>query len=108
MWTGKFSRYLLVLLCAFGSNAVCGQKTVRYYFNQYEESLHGQTPTFTAGGDVPLGVSVTASGFTWALSYKLTLLNEEECKDRIVVKKTNNPTASVIFKNFKYELKQVK
>ena len=108
MWTGKFSRYLLVLLCAFGSNAVCGQKTVRYYFNQYEESLHGQTPTFTADGDVPLGVSVTASGFTWALSYKLTLLNEEECKDRIVVKKTNNPTASVIFKNFKYELKQVK
>ena len=72
MWTGKFSRCLLVLLCAFGCNAVWGQhevKTAKYYFNEYKESLSGQTPTFTAGGDVPVGVSVVASGFTWALKY---------------------------------------
>ena len=108
MWTGKFSRYLLVLLCAFGCNAVWGQeKSLRLYFNEYNDQANA-TPTLSFGGDVPAGVTITASGFTWALSYKLTLLNEEECKDRIVVKKTDNPTASVIFKNFKYELKQVK
>ena len=107
MWTGKFSRYLLVLLCAFGSNAVCGQKTVRYYFNQYEESLHGQTPTFTADGDVPLGVSVTASGFTWALSYKY-IFTDNSCSDRVVVENTATPgTASLSFKGFKYEVEKV-
>ena len=108
MWTGKFSRYLLVLLCALSSNVVWGQeKSFRLYFNEYNDQANA-TPTLSFGGDVPAGVTITASGFTWALSYKLTLLNEEKCKDRIVVKKTNNPTASVIFKNFKYELKQVK
>lgn len=108
MWTGKFSRYLLVLLCALSSNVAWGQeKSLRLYFNEYNNQAN-VTPTLSFGGDVPAGVTITASGFTWALSYKLTLLNEEECKDRIVVKKTNNPTASVIFKNFKYELKQVK
>lgn len=108
MWTGKFSRYLLVLLCALSSNVAWGQeKSLRLYFNEYNNQAN-VTPTLSFGGDMPEGVTITASGFTWALSYKLTLLNEEECKDRIVVKKTNNPTASVIFKNFKYELKQVK
>ena len=95
-------------MCAFGCNAVWGQeKSLRLYFNEYNDQANA-TPTLSFGGDVPAGVTITASGFTWALSYKLTLLNEEECKDRIVVKKTDNPTASVIFKNFKYELKQVK
>ncbi len=108
MWTGKFSRCLLVLLCALSSNVAWGQeKSLRLYFNEYNDQANA-TPTLSFGGDVPAGVTITASGFTWALSYKLTLLNEEECKDRIVVKKTDNPTASVIFKNFKYELKQVK
>lgn len=95
-------------MCALSSNVVWGQeKSLRLYFNEYNDQANA-TPTLSFGGDVPAGVTITASGFTWALSYKLTLLNEEECKDRIVVKKTNNPTASVIFKNFKYELKQVK
>lgn len=95
-------------MCALSSNVVWGQeKSLRLYFNEYNDQANA-TPTLSFGGDVPAGVTITASGFTWALSYKLTLLNEEKCKDRIVVKKTNNPTASVIFKNFKYELKQVK
>jgi hypothetical protein len=87
MWTGKFSRYLLVLLCALSSNVAWGQeKSLRLYFNEYNDQANA-TPTLSFGGDVPAGVTITASGFTWALSYKLTLLNEEECKDRIVVKK---------------------
>ncbi len=111
MWTGKFSRCLMVMLCAFGYNAVGAQngpKTVKYYFNEYKESLQGQTPTFTAGGDVPVGVSVSASGFTWALSYKY-IFTDENCKDRIVVKKTGSSpgTASLSFTDFKYEVKQV-
>lgn len=112
MWTGKFSRYLLVLLCAFGSNAVWGQhevKTAKYYFNEYKESLSGQTPTFTAGGDVPVGVSVVASGFTWALKYQFDLFFQRRCTDRVVVNKSGSTpkTASISFSGFKYEVKHV-
>ena len=112
MWTGKFSRYLLVLLCAFGSNAVWGQhevKTAKYYFNEYKESLSGQTPTFTAGGDVPVGVSVVASGFTWGLKYQFDLFFQRNCTDRVVVNKSGSTpkTASISFSGFKYEVKHV-
>ena len=112
MWTGKFSRYLLVLLCAFGSNAVWGQhevKTAKYYFNEYKESLSGQTPTFTAGGDVPVGVSVVASGFTWGLKYQFDLFFQRRCTDRVVVNKSGSTpkTASISFSGFKYEVKHV-
>lgn len=112
MWTGKFSRYLLVLLCAFGCNAVWGQhevKTAKYYFNEYKESLSGQTPTFTAGGDVPVGVSVVASGFTWALKYQFDLFFQRNCTDRVVVNKSGSTpkTASISFSGFKYEVKHV-
>ena len=112
MWTGKFSRCLLVLLCAFGCNAVWGQhevKTAKYYFNEYKESLSGQTPTFTAGGDVPVGVSVVASGFTWALKYQFDLFFQRRCTDRVVVNKSGSTpkTASISFSGFKYEVKHV-
>ena len=112
MWTGKFSRCLLVLLCAFGYNAVGAQngpKTVKYYFNEYKESLQGQTPTFTAGGDVPVGVSVVASGFTWALKYQFDLIFQRRCTDRVVVNKSGSTpkTASISFSGFKYEVKHV-
>ena len=112
MWTGKFSRYLLVLLCAFGCNAVWGQhevKTAKYYFNEYKESLSGQTPTFSAGGDVPVGVSVVASGFTWGLKYQFDLFFQRNCTDRVVVNKSGSTpkTASISFSGFKYEVKHV-
>ena len=112
MWTGKFSRCLLVLLCAFGCNAVWGQhevKTAKYYFNEYKESLSGQTPTFTAGGDVPVGVSVVASGFTRALKYQFDLFFQRRCTDRVVVNKSGSTpkTASISFSGFKYEVKHV-
>ena len=99
-------------MCAFGCNAVWGQhevKTAKYYFNEYKESLSGQTPTFTAGGDVPVGVSVVASGFTWALKYQFDLFFQRRCTDRVVVNKSGSTpkTASISFSGFKYEVKHV-
>ncbi len=107
MKTSKISRYFLVLLCALSSNVAWGQKTVRYYFNEYKE---GQTLTFTAGGDVPKGVTTTTSGFTWASKYYSAFGVYKSCTDRVVVKKTGSSpsTASISFSGFKYEVKQVK
>lgn len=113
MWTGKFSRYLLVSLCAFGSNAVWGQhdlKTAKYYFNEYKESLSGQTPTLSVGGDVPIDATVSAEGFVWASSYRESSFRYPNCEDRVFAQRSANKKsshASLTFTNFKYEVKKV-
>lgn len=112
MWTGKFSRYFMVLLCAYSYNVAWAQedtKTVRYNFNEYHDSLKGQTPTFTAGGSVPKGVTVSSvTGFAWALSYKY-IFTDNNCTDRVVVEKPSDSpnTASISFTGFKYAVKKV-
>ena len=107
MWTGKFSRYLLVLLCAFGSNAVRAQKTVNVYFN--ERQANG-VPTISFGSSAPAGVTVEQSGLTWALNYKESIISYPNCTDRVIVKDSGSTpsTASISFTGFKYEVKQVK
>ena len=107
MWTGKFSRCFMVLLCASSFNAAWAQKTMKIYFNEYDKNANG-VPTLSCDGK-PDGVEVTQSGFTWALSYKY-IFSDEECKDRIVVEKPSSSpnTASISFTGFKYEVKQVK
>ena len=107
MWTGKFSRYLLVLLCAFGSNAVRAQKTVNVYFN--ERQANG-VPTISFGSSAPAGVTVEQSGLTWALNYKESVFSYPSCTDRVIVKDSGSTpsTASISFTGFKYEVKQVK
>ena len=105
MWTGKFSRYVVVLLCAFGCNAVSAQKTVNVYFNQRQSS---GVPTISLS-NAPAGVSVSQTGLTWALKYQYSALIHWSCTDRVVVKKTNSSpsTATISFSGFKYEVKQV-
>ena len=107
MWTGKFSRYFMVLLCASSFNTAWGQRAMKIYFNEYDKNANG-VPTLSCDGK-PDGVEVTQSGFTWALSYKY-IFSDEECKDRIVVEKPSSSpnTASISFTGFKYEVKQVK
>lgn len=113
MWTGKFSRCLLVLLCAFGCNAVWGQhevKTAKYYFNEYKESLSGQTPTLSVGGDVPVDATVSAEGFVWASSYRESSFRYPNCEDRVFAQRSadkKSSHASLTFTNFKYEVKKV-
>lgn len=106
MWTGKFSRYFMVLLCASSFNAAWGQKTVKVYFNEKQAS---GVPTISLS-DAPVGVSVSQSGFTWASKYYSSIFGGyKTCKDRIVVKKSDTPpsTASISFSGFKYEVKRV-
>lgn len=107
MWTGKFSRYVVVLLCAFGCNAVSAQKTVNVYFNQRQTS--GE-PTISFGSNAPADVKMKPSGFTWASKYKFSNTIYRECWDRIVVKNTNPSlsTATISFTGFKYEIENVK
>ncbi len=107
MWTGKISRYLLVLLCAFGSNAIRAQKTVNVYFNERQAS---GVPTISFGSSAPAGVTVEQSGFTWALNYKESVFSYPSCTDRVIVKDSGSTpsTASISFTGFKYEVKQVK
>ncbi|MBQ3943477.1 MAG: hypothetical protein II669_04080, partial [Elusimicrobia bacterium] len=106
MWTGKFSRYFMVLLCASSFNAAWGQKTVKVYFNEKQAS---GVPTLSLS-DAPVGVSVSQSGFTWASKYKFSALVYPNCTDRVVVMKSDTApsTASISFSGFKYEVKQVK
>lgn len=107
MWTGKFSRYFMVLLCAYSYNAAWAQKTMKIYFNKYDKNANG-VPTLSCDGK-PDGVEVTQSGFTWALKYYVAFGQEGLCTDRIVVKKseTSPSTASISFSGFKYKVKRV-
>jgi len=113
MWTGKFSRYFMVLLCASSFNAAWGQhevKTAKYYFNEYKESLSGQTPTLSVGGDVPVDATVSAAGFVWASSYRESSFRYPNCEDRVFAQRSANKKsshASLTFTNFKYEVKKV-
>ena len=113
MKTSKFSRCFLVLLCALSSNVAWGQhdvKTAKYYFNEYKESLSGQTPTLSVGGDVPVDATVSAAGFVWASSYRETSFRYPNCEDRVFAQRSSNKKksrASLTFTNFKYEVKKV-
>ncbi len=106
MKTSKFSRYFLVLLCALGCNAAWG-KTMKICFNEYNKNANG-VPTLSLEGDVPNGVSVEKTGFTWGLKYQFDLLFRGNCTDRVVVKESSPSTASISFSGFKYEVRQVK
>lgn len=113
MKTSKFSRYFLVLLCALGSNVAWGQhdlKTAKYYFNEYKESLSGQTPTLSVGGDVPVDATASAEGFEWASSYRESSFRYPNCEDRLFAQRSSNKKsshASLTFTNFKYDVKKV-
>lgn len=98
---------MVVLLCAFGCNAVSAQKTVNVYFNQRQTS--GE-PTISFGSNAPADVKMKPSGFTWASKYKFSNTIYRECWDRIVVKNTNPSlsTATISFTGFKYEIENVK
>lgn len=113
MKTSKFSRCFLVLLCALSSNVAWGQhdlKTAKYYFNEYKESLSGQTPTLSVGGDVPVDATASAEGFEWASSYRESSFRYPNCEDRLFAQRSSNKKsshASLTFTNFKYEVKKV-
>lgn len=113
MKTSKFSRYFLVLLCALSSDVAWGQhdlKTAKYYFNEYKESLSGQTPTLSVGGDVPVDATASAEGFEWASSYRESSFRYPNCEDRLFAQRSSNKKsshASLTFSNFKYEVKKV-
>ena len=107
MKTSKVSRYFLVLLCSLGCNAAWGQNTMKICFNEYNKNANG-VPTLSLEGDVPKGVSVEKTGFTWGLKYQFGILTQRSCTDRIVVKGTSPSTASISFSGFKYEVRQVK
>ena len=106
MKTSKFSRYFLVLLCSLGCNAAWG-KTMKICFNEYNKNANG-VPTLSLEGDVPKGVSVEKTGFTWGLKYQFDLLFRGNCTDRVVVKESSPSTASISFSGFKYDVRQVK
>ena len=113
MKTSKFSRCFLVLLCALSSDVAWGQhdlKTAKYYFNEYKESLSGQTPTLSVGGDVPVDATASAEGFEWASSYRESSFRYPNCEDRLFAQRSSNKKsshASLTFTNFKYEVKKV-
>lgn len=106
MKTSKVSRCFLVLLCSLGCNAAWG-KTMKICFNEYNKNANG-VPTLSLEGDVPKGVSVEKTGFTWGLKYQFGIFTQRSCTDRIVVKGTSPSTASISFSGFKYEVRQVK
>lgn len=110
MKTSKISRYLLVLLCALSSNAVWGQKTVRLYFERYNNHADGVLPAFSVDGDMPNDATVSADGFVWASSYRETSFRFPNCEDRVFAKKNadkKSTHASLTFTNFKYEVKKI-
>ena len=107
MKTSKVSRYFLVLLCSLGCNAAWGQNTMKICFNEYNKNANG-VPTLSLEGDVPKGVSVEKTGFTWGLKYQFGIFTQRSCTDRIVVKGTSPSTASISFSGFKYVVRQVK
>ena len=113
MWTGKFSRYFMVLLCASSFNAAWAQEDVKkakYYFSEYKESSNAQAPTLSVGGDVPVDATVSAEGFVWASSYRETSFSYPNCEDRVFAQRSSDKkstSASLTFNNFKYEVKKV-
>ena len=110
MKTSKISRYLLVLLCTLGSNVAWGQKTVRFYFNEYKGQADGVLPTFSVDGDMPAGATASADGFVWASSYRETSFRFPNCDDRVFAKKSadkKSTHASLTFTNFKNEVKKI-
>lgn len=82
-------------------------KSMRMYFNTYKQS--GGTPSFTLTGDVPTGVTATASDFVWANTYEIFW--KRNCSDRILANKSSDErstNASISFSNMKYEVKEVR
>lgn len=82
-------------------------KSMRMYFNIYKQS--GGTPSFTLTGDVPTGVTATASDFVWANTYEIFW--KRNCSDRILANKSSDErstNASISFSNMKYEVKEVR
>ena len=108
MRKGRFLKYLLAMVMAVSTaGSAVAQKNMRLYFNTYKQNEG--TPSFTLAGDVPTGVTATASDFVWANTYEIFW--KRNCSDRILANKSSDErssNASISFSNMKYEVKEVR
>ena len=110
MKASKIFRYLLafmLLMLFYPSYAQNETKSMRMYFDTFKQG--GGNPTFTLTGEVPTGVTASASGFEWAQRYEIFW--QRQCQDRIFAQKTSDKrstNASISFANMKYEVKEVR